>query len=111
MSFQTLNTIVTFNWVLQPTDSAPVKADLDIILFKPDGTVSYTDDSALTYVAPTVTAQGKVTYNHTMNAIGLWKAGLSVGDSSAWVLSNWREVFIVDPPAHVTAGPTPSTTR
>lgn len=109
MSYHAINTTLTFTWAIRPLPDPPVKADFDIILILPDGTTTYTNDGITTYVAPTATAQGTVTYDLAVTSVGLHQVTLSIGENNDFVVHARREVYIVDPPSYITGG-TPATT-
>lgn len=111
MSFYAKDSTITFCWVIRPTDTPLVKADFDIKLTLPDGTVTYTNDGALTYTAPTGTVQGEVTYDLTLSVVGRYRVELTVGTDSVYVLECLREVYSVIPPPHVLSGVDPKTTQ
>lgn len=110
MGYQLLNTVITFNWTLKPTAVPPIAGDIDVILTKPDGTETYASAASLTFVAPTGSVDGSVTYQVTVDQLGRWRALLVQGDSAAYTVYNRREIYVVDPPDHVKNGPTAKTT-
>lgn len=111
MSIHLKDTVITFRWWLEPTDTPLVKADFDVLLQLPDGTETYTDDGITTYVAPTATAQGKVTFNHTVTTLGRYRATLTVGGSTSYTQQAVREIYVVNPPAGVLSAGTVETYR
>lgn len=111
MSIHVINSTLTFCWAINPTDDVPVKADFDIILHKPDGSSTYTDDGVTTYTAPTSTDQGQVTYDLLVDQVGRYQVTLSIGSSTVFIVKSFREVFIVDLPTYVASGAPPKTTQ
>lgn len=97
------NTSITFHFVLQPSATPPAQTTYDIRITAPDGTVTYTDDALLTYVAPTATAQGSATYAHTVNAVGVWRFELCSGTKGVETVFQARDIFVcaslLTPPA------------
>jgi hypothetical protein len=96
MSIHVKDTELTFVWGILPTGAPPVKSDFDILLVLPNGVGTYTDDGVLTYVAPTSTTQGIVTYKYTPTTLGRYQVSLTVGGSTDYVIKSERELFIVD---------------
>lgn len=117
MAFYLINSTITFEWNIDPNTVPLVKADFDITLTVPDGTSTYTDDGVLTYVAPTATTQGKVTYALTPICVGRHQVTLSEGTNTAHIVQAKRDIYVVDVPAYVTTAVAigqpggPSTTR
>lgn len=111
MSFHVIDTTLTFCWSLNATDETLVKADFDIIVHKPDGTSTYTNDGLTTFVAPTPTSNGEATFDILVDQLGRYQVTLSIGASDDYLVKALREVYIVDPPAFVTAGTPAKTTR
>jgi len=111
MSFYAKDSTITITWYINPTGAPPVKADFDITLVAPNGVAAYTDDGITTYVAPTATVQGIVTYDLTLADVGLYQATLSIGTNAVHVVNAHREIFSVIPPAHVITGAAPSLTQ
>ncbi len=103
MSFFAVNTQLTVCWSILPTANPPVKADLDIHFTTPADAGTYTNDAVTTYTAPTATARGLVTYVFTPTTTGRYRIELSIGTDAAHVVQSIRELYIVDPPAHVIA--------
>jgi hypothetical protein len=105
MSIHVINTTLTFCWAV-PVNVIPlVKADFDIRLTLPDGTVTYTDDGVTTYTAPTATTQGEVTYDLAVGTnVGRHIVELMVGTSLAHVLQAQRRIYIVNPPSYISLG-------
>lgn len=103
MAIYVKDDVLTFCWVIRPTDTPLVKTDFDILLRKPDNSESYTDDGVTTYVAPTSTVQGTVTYDLTVDQLGRWQVTLSVGDDDDFIVECFREIYVVDLPAAVVA--------
>ena len=111
MSIHVINTTLTFCWSLNATDETLVKADFDILLSKPDGSATYTNDGLTTFTAPTPTSNGEATFDLLVDQLGRYQVTLSIGASDDYLVKALREVFIVDPPAYVSAGTTAKTTR
>ena len=109
MSIHVLNSTLTFCWAVPVNAIAPAKADFDILLTKPDGSATYTDDSVTTYTPPTATAQGQVTYDLLVDQLGRYQAILSIGGSTDFVVQAEREVYVVELPPNpapkITSGP------
>lgn len=104
MSYREVGTTVTLTWKLHPTTNVPAKADLDIVLEIPDGTTIYTDDAVRTYVAPTATTDGFVTYDLYLQYPGRYVVELTVGGSAAYTRAARRELYAVVVPLHVKNG-------
>ena len=111
MSIHVINTTLTFCWSLNATDETLVKADFDILLSKPDGSATYTNDGLTTFTAPTPTSNGEATFDLLVDQLGRYQVTLSIGASDDYLVKALREVFIVDPPAYVSAGTAAKTTR
>ena len=104
MGIYAVDTELEFEWMIPPDVDPPAKADYDIMLELPDGTVTYTDDGLLTHTAPTETTQGNATYKFTPTTAGRHRIGLMIGGSEAFTVKAVREIFVVDPPTHVISG-------
>ena len=103
MSYFIVNTQLTFCWAVKATGSPPLKSDFDIHLVTPSDAGTYTNDGVTTYIAPTATQQGQVTFNFTPTVVGRHVVTLSVGTDAVFIVNAERKVYIVDPPAHVFA--------
>lgn len=90
---------LTFTWAIEPTATPLAKADFDVVLKKPDGTQTITEDGITTYTAPTATAQGEVTYVITPDTVGRWQVSLIAGPTSDFTLMAYREIYVVSVPA------------
>jgi len=111
MGFHLINTTITFEWIIQPNAAPLVKADFDVALTLPSGVSTYTDDGVLTYVAPTATTQGKITYELTPICVGRHQATLSDGTNLAHIVQAYREIYVVDVPGYVLNGTPAKLTR
>ena len=104
MSIHQRNSTVTFKWTILPTGSPPVAADFDILLILPDFQGSYTDDNITSYVAPTATTQGQVTFDLPLPQLGRYIVKLATGVSTALIVNATREIYAVDLPPHILLG-------
>lgn len=104
MSIHQRNSTVTFKWTILPTGSPPVAADFDILLILPDFQGSYTDDNITSYVAPTATTQGQVTFDLALPQLGRYIVKLATGVSTAFIVRDTREIYAVDLPPHILLG-------
>jgi len=111
MSFFEKDSTIIFTWGIAPTTSPLVKADYDITLVLPTGVSTYTDDGVTTYVAPTATASGSVTYNLTPALLGLYEVTLSTGDSDDHIIQAYRRVYVVTTPSYIINGATPTVSQ
>ncbi len=101
MSFYAVDSTVKFSWAIRPTDTPPVKADFDIILIRPNGNASFSNDGITTYIAPTATTSGIATYNLNLNVTGLFQVSLAVGTPNVHIVQAHRDIYAVVPPPHV----------
>lgn len=72
---------------------------------------TYIDDEVTSYIAPTATEKGEVTYDLALDLVGLYKVTLSIGTKFVHIVSAQRQVFSVSPPDHVIFGRDPCITQ
>lgn len=104
MSIHQKGSIVTFKWAIPPTGSPLLKTDFDIELITPSNTAIYTNDGVTTYIAPTATTKGLVTYNLALTQVGRYVVKLTTGVASSFVSQAARTVFSVVVPEYVLNG-------
>ena len=77
---------ITISWIVGRTSKTIPSSTFDITLHDPSGAVIYTDDAPLTYLAPTATETGLITYVCPASNPGVWRILLSTGTASTYLL-------------------------
>jgi hypothetical protein len=104
VSIHQKGSVVTFKWVILPTGSPPLKPDFDIKVILSSNTSTYTNDGVTTYIAPTATTQGLVTYDLYLAQIGRYIVRLTTGVAGSFVVEAERTIFSVIVPEYVLNG-------
>ena len=90
---------ITISWIVGKTSKTIPSSTFDITLHDPNSAVIYTDDAPLTYLAPTATKTGLITYVCPASNPGVWRVLLSTGKSDDYILLDTVRLSVQDNPA------------